>query len=103
MHERKAEMAALSDGFIALPGGVGTLDELFETFTWAQLGIHAKPFGLLDSDGYYENLIRFLDHAVAEGFVRGAHRDLLLVDSDPAALLDRFLGFASPPRIGKLD
>ncbi len=103
MHERKAQMASLSDAFIAMPGGVGTLDELFETFTWAQLGLHAKPFGLLDPNGYYRDLIGFLDHAVSEGFVRGDHRELLLVDEDPAALLDRIAGFVPSPRIGKLE
>lgn len=90
MHERKALMAELSDGFIALPGGVGTLEELFETWTWAQLGFHAKPFGFLNVDGYFDALIAFLDHVAAEGFVREPHRSLLLVDDSPKSLLERF-------------
>lgn len=93
MHERKAAMAELSDGFIALPGGLGTLDELFEILTWAQLGLHAKPCGLLNVEGYYDPLVTFLDHAVAERFVRPAHRAALMVESDADALLDRFLGY----------
>ena len=87
MHERKAAMAELSDGFIALPGGVGTLDEFAEVVTWSQLGLHAKPTGLLNLLGYYDDLLRFLDHAVAERFLRPAHRDMVLADADPAALL----------------
>ncbi len=87
MHERKAAMAELSDGFIALPGGVGTLDEFAEAVTWSQLGLHAKPTGLLNLLGYYDDLLRFLDHAVAERFLRPAHRDMVLADADPAALL----------------
>lgn len=88
MHERKATMAQLADAFIALPGGMGTLEELSEILTWAQLDIHAKPIGLLNEDGYYDHLLRFLDHAVAEGFLRPAHRDLLIVRDDVAQLLD---------------
>jgi uncharacterized protein (TIGR00730 family) len=87
MHERKAAMAALADGFIALPGGVGTLEEFAEVVTWSQLGLHAKPTGLLNLLGYYDDLLRFLDHAVAERFLRPAHRALILADADPAALL----------------
>ncbi len=90
MHERKALMAELSDGFIALPGGIGTLEELFEVLSWAQLGLHNKPCGLLNVEGYYDALIRFLDDAVARDFVKPKHRALLIVDSAPAALLDRF-------------
>lgn len=89
MHERKAMMADLADAFIALPGGMGTLDETFEILTWAQLGMHAKPVGLLDVAGYYGPLLAFLDHALANGFVRAEHRALLDVAGDPAALLDR--------------
>jgi hypothetical protein len=89
MHARKALMADLSDAFVALPGGLGTLDELFEALTWAQLGIHAKPIGLLDVAGYWGPLLAFVDHAQREGFVRARHRDLLLVDDDPARLLER--------------
>jgi uncharacterized protein (TIGR00730 family) len=89
MHERKAMMADLADAFIALPGGIGTLDETFEILTWAQLGMHAKPVGLLDVANYYGPLLTFLDHAVAHGFVRAEHRALFDVAGDPVALLDR--------------
>jgi uncharacterized protein (TIGR00730 family) len=89
MHERKATMVDLADGFVALPGGSGTLDELFEAFTWAQLGLHRKPIGVLDVCGYWTPLLRFLDHAVEERFLRADHRDALLVEREPAALLDR--------------
>jgi uncharacterized protein (TIGR00730 family) len=88
MHERKALMAELADAFIALPGGIGTLEELFEIWTWGQLGIHQKPYGLLNVHGYYSPLIEFLDHAVDEGFVRPGQRALLHVASDARALLD---------------
>jgi len=96
MHERKTLMAELSDGFIALPGGVGTLEEIFEIWTWAQLGFHGKPCGLLNIAGYYDALITFLDHTVAEQFVREAHRSMLLVEQTPETLLDRFAGYAAP-------
>jgi uncharacterized protein (TIGR00730 family) len=89
MHERKATMVDLADAFVALPGGSGTLDELFEAFTWAQLGLHRKPIGLLDVCEYWTPLLRFLDHAVDERFLRADHRDTLLVEREPAALLDR--------------
>lgn len=89
MLERKQRMADLSDAFIALPGGMGTLDELFEALTWSQLGIHAKPCGLYDVASYYAALEAFLDHAVTEGFVKPPHRAMLLRDTDPNALLDR--------------
>lgn len=89
MHERKAVMADLADAFVALPGGVGTLEEIFEAWTWGQLGIHAKPYGLLDVAGFFTPLLDFLDRVVAAGFIRPEHRDMLLVDGDPAALLDR--------------
>jgi uncharacterized protein (TIGR00730 family) len=91
MHERKMLMADFSDGFIALPGGIGTLEEIFEIWTWAQLGIHAKPCGLLNVAGYFDPLIAFLDRAVEEQFVKPAVRSLLLVESDPSELLDRFV------------
>lgn len=87
MHERKALMADLSDGFIALPGGAGTFDELFEIVTWAQLGIHRKPVGLLNTAGYYDLLLAMLDRAVEEQFIRPAHREMILVSREPAALL----------------
>jgi uncharacterized protein (TIGR00730 family) len=93
MHERKALMADLSDAFVALPGGLGTLDELFEVYTWAQLGLHRKPCGLLNVEGYYQHLADFLDHAVGERFVRDEHRDMLIVEDDPATMLERLQGF----------
>jgi uncharacterized protein (TIGR00730 family) len=96
MHQRKALMAKMSDGFVALPGGIGTLDELCEILCWAQLGIHAKPIGLLNTDGYFDGLLAFLAHSVDEGFVRAPDRDRLLVERDPARLLGR-LTDAAPP------
>jgi uncharacterized protein (TIGR00730 family) len=90
MHERKALMAELSDAFIALPGGIGTLEELFEVYTWAQLGIHAKPLGLLDVVGYYQPLVAFLDHAVQERFLRPETRTLLAVSDDLDDLIAAF-------------
>ena len=93
MHERKALMAELSDGFIALPGGLGTLEELFEVYTWAQLGLHAKPCGLLDVEGYYTGIAGFLDHAVEERFVREDHRALLIVERDARELVGRLRSF----------
>ena len=88
MHERKALMSELSDAVIALPGGLGTMDELFEMLTWAQLGIHAKPCGLLNVSGYYDTLLALLDHMVEQGFLDPLHRSLLLVDDDAERLLD---------------
>lgn len=90
MHERKALMAELSDGFIAMPGGIGTMEEFFEVLSWAQLGIHDKPCGLLNVAGYYDPLIQFLDHAVGQDFIKPKHRALLIVESEPVKLLDRF-------------
>jgi uncharacterized protein (TIGR00730 family) len=87
MHERKALMAELSDAFVALPGGAGTLEELFEVYTWSQLGLHAKPCALLNVRGYYDGLAGFLDHAVGEGFLKPELREMLLVGEEPAALL----------------
>jgi hypothetical protein len=89
MHERKALMAELSDAVIALPGGNGTLDELFEMITWAQLRLHRKPIGLLDVEGYWQPLVALMDHMVTERFVRPEYRDALLVESEPQTLLDR--------------
>ncbi len=96
MHERKALMADLADAFVALPGGAGTLDELFEIYTWAQLGMHAKPCALLDVEGYWSGLTRFLDHATGEGFLRAAHREMLLTAPDPDALLAAFAAYEAP-------
>ena len=96
MHERKAAMADQSDGFIALPGGMGTLEELFEILTWGQLGFHNKPIGLLNVDGYYDHLIHFLEHAVGQGLLRQQHRDLLRVQQAPEDLLDSFLNEPAP-------
>jgi uncharacterized protein (TIGR00730 family) len=93
MHERKALMVDLSDGFVALPGGYGTLDELCEALTWSQLGIHARPCGILNVDGYFDSLLALFDHAVREGFVREPHRRLVLEASEPAALLDAMARF----------
>jgi uncharacterized protein (TIGR00730 family) len=87
MHERKALMADLSDGFIALPGGVGTLEELFEVWTWSHLGLHRKPCGLLDVAGFYSGLGRFIDHVQQEGFLRDGVRDMLLMDDDPVRMI----------------
>ena len=100
MHERKAKMAELSDGFIALPGGAGTMEEMFEVWTWGQLGLHAKPLALLDVAGFFEPLVTFLDHQRAEAVMQPAHREMLLVDRDPAALLDRMAAY-QPPTVAK--
>jgi uncharacterized protein (TIGR00730 family) len=97
MHERKAMMADLSDGFIALPGGWGTLDEFFEILTWAQLGLHHKPCGLLNVRGYFDRLLSFLDHSIDEGFVRREYRSMIAVADSPDALLERLAGYEPPP------
>jgi len=96
MHERKARMAELSDAFLALPGGMGTLDELAEIVTWAQLGVHAKPVGLLDVKGFFSPLVAFFDRAEREGFLRPEHRQLVAVEADPARMLARFEGWIPP-------
>ena len=96
MHERKALMADLADGFIALPGGIGTLEEFCEILTWAQLGLHRKPCGLINAAGYFDHLMAFLDHAVRERFLRPEHRAMVLLESDPTLLLDRFAAYAPP-------
>jgi uncharacterized protein (TIGR00730 family) len=88
MHERKALMAELSDGFVALPGGIGTLEELIEVYTWRFLGIHAKPLGVINTAGYYDGLSAFLDHSVSQGFLRAEHRTRLVVAADTEALLE---------------
>jgi uncharacterized protein (TIGR00730 family) len=96
MHERKTLMAEKADGFVALPGGVGTFEEIFETWTWAQLGLHSKPCGLLNIAGYYDKLAAFLDHTVEEAFMRPQHRAMLVVENDADALLDRFAAYEAP-------
>jgi uncharacterized protein (TIGR00730 family) len=96
MHERKAIMADLSDAFMALPGGYGTWEELFEMLTWSQLGIQRKPCGLLNVNGYYDPLLELADKAVSEGFLREINRDLLLSDDDPERLLDRLSSYSFP-------
>ncbi len=100
MHERKALMAELSNGFIALPGGIGTIEEFVEVLTWLQLGIHGKPCGILNVDGYYDRLLGFFDHMVEEGFIRSENRDAILVDADPALLLMK-MSLYSPPKVDK--
>ena len=96
MHERKQTMADLSDGFIILPGGIGTLEELFETYTWLQLGLHSKPIGLLNVAGFFDHMLAFLDHMVADRFLKAGHRDMLLVDDDLERLLGRMEAFVAP-------
>ena len=96
MHERKQMMVDLSDGFIALPGGFGTLDELFETLTWLQLSFHGKPVGLLNVNGFFDGLLLFLDHMTSQGFLKPEHRDCVLVSSDPAELLAQMRRFRAP-------
>ena len=100
MHERKAMMAALSDAFLAMPGGLGTWEELFEILTWGQLGLHRKPCGVLNTAGYFDRLIAFVDHAVDERFVRREHAAMLAVDPDPASLLVRLEDY-DPPQVAK--
>ena len=96
MHERKSLMAELADGFIALPGGIGTLEEIFEMWTWAQLGFHQKPCGLLNVSGYYDKLSEFLDYVVAEEFVRLPHREMLIIESEPSEIIERFINYVPP-------
>ncbi len=103
MHERKAAMAELADGFIALAGGIGTMEELFEVWTWGQLGLHDKPLGFLDVAGYYGHLHAFLDHMTAEGFLKPRHRDMVMVESDPETLLTRMGAYAPPATIQVID
>lgn len=101
MHERKALMARMADAFIALPGGLGTLEEFFEILTWAQLGLHTKPCGLLNVGGYFDHLITFLDHAVQEGFIDPAHRKLFVTDAIPEALIEKLASYEAP-RVDKV-
>lgn len=93
MHERKAQMSELSDGFIAMPGGFGTLEELFEVITWAQLGIHKKPFGLFNVAGYYDKLIEFMDYQVEQGFVPQRHREMIIVSDEAEQLVEMLESF----------
>jgi uncharacterized protein (TIGR00730 family) len=101
MHERKSLMAELADGFIAMPGGFGTFEEIFEVLTWAQLGLHHKPCGFLNADGFYDRLIDFIDHTVATGFVNKAYRQMIIVEDDLTAILQKFIDY-KPPTIDKI-
>lgn len=103
MHERKAMMAELSEGFIALPGGIGTLEELFETLTWAQLGFHDKPIGLLNVAGFYDSLLAFIEHVVKQGFLKPAQATLLMQEAAAGKLLERFRAFRPGRHPHKLD
>ncbi|MGR3294123.1 MAG: LOG family protein [Candidatus Scalindua sp.] len=103
MHERKTLMADLSDGFIALPGGFGTIEEIFEIITWSQLGMHRKPCGLLNVCHYYDKLIGFLDHAVSEQFIKSTHRSTIFIDECPDTLLDKFESYKAPETTKWLD
>jgi uncharacterized protein (TIGR00730 family) len=102
MHERKALMAQHADGFIAMPGGIGTLEELFETLTWAQLGFHEKPIGLFNVEGFYDQLIEFLSHQTSQGFLRAEHKDLLLAQTEPEALIEQLKNFTMPEGVSWL-
>ena len=101
MHERKAMMAEMSDAFVSLPGGAGTMDEMFEVWTWAMLGWHDKPSALMNVAGYYDHLIKFLDRTAEDGFVKQPHRDMLIVDEDASSLIDRLEGYQPPGDIPK--
>ena len=100
MHERKARMAEMADGFVALPGGVGTMEEIFEIWTWGQLGFHAKPAGFLNVLGYFDHLKAFVDHAVGEAFLQAPHRDMLVFSQDCGAVLDSLAAY-KPPQVEK--
>ena len=100
MHARKHQMADLSDAFIALPGGIGTAEELLEVFTWLQLGIHAKPVAILNINGYFDHLLQFLAHMEESGFLKREHREMLIVERDAARLIEQLRGFV-PPRVDK--
>ncbi len=101
MHERKALMADMADAFIALPGGFGTFDELFEILTWAQVGIHRHPIGILNTEGYYDPFLTLIKHAQEEGFIYNEHRDLLVHDQDPTNLLDRLMHYVPPEKLDR--
>lgn len=96
MHDRKALMFELADAMIAMPGGIGTFEEMLEVYTWGQLGFHEKPLGVLNAAGYYDKMIAFLDHAVEEGFIKPVHRQMLIVENEPEALLDRLEAYQPP-------
>lgn len=96
MHERKSLMAVLSDGFIALPGGFGTLEEIVEMLTWGQLQFHSKPCGVLNVNGYFDSLLNYFEHACSEGFLKNEHYEMLLVESDPQRLLNKFSNYEVP-------
>ena len=96
MHQRKARMAELSDAFVTMPGGIGTLEELFETISWIQLGIHSKPMGLLNIDGFFDHLLQMLRYQIAQGFIADRYRSLLVVSDDPAELIDGLLRHETP-------
>ena len=98
MHERKTKMSELSDGFLVLPGGAGTLEEAFEQWTWAQISIHAKPIGFLNINNYFDPLLKMIDEMVEAGFLQAAYRDMLIVDPDPDAVLERFKTYVPPAR-----
>ena len=100
MHERKALMADLADGFIALPGGMGTIEEIFEVLTWAQLDIHHKPCGFLNTGGYYDRLISFLDHVTESRFMKEEHRSMIIIHDDPEKILQEFKTYV-PPKVDK--
>ena len=102
MHERKALMEKLSHGFIALPGGLGTIEEFFEILTWAQLGMHQKPCGLLNVGHYYDKLVEFLDYAVNQQFIEREHRSMLLIEKNPGTLLEKFESY-QPPKVDKAE
>jgi uncharacterized protein (TIGR00730 family) len=103
MHERKAKMAELSGGFIAMPGGIGTLEELFEALTWSQLGFHDKPIGLLNVNGFYDGLIRFVQHLVKQGFLKQEHASLMMYEDDAPALMERFKSFVPRQQVKQFD
>ena len=103
MHERKAMMADLSDGFIAMPGGIGTLEELFEVWTWGQLGYHSKPVGTLNIGGFYDQLMGFIDQQVSEGFMRSSHREMLLSSDEPDDLLEQMAAYEAPSVVKWVD
>jgi uncharacterized protein (TIGR00730 family) len=100
MHERKAKMEELSDGFITLPGGPGTMEEFFEVYTWAQLGEHQKPIGMLNSNHYYDKLLTFFDHMIDEQFLRPEYQSMILVEKDPIQLIEKFRNY-EPPELTK--